>query len=259
MTMAAAIESRTAEAAARSKPGRIARIESRTISRQAGAVWRGLEDGSQFSTPYQRFDFLSSWQRQVGTAKAFSRSSSIGYDSEQRPLLLLPLALEAQHGVRAASFMGGKHATFNMALWDRDYAGNGKVADLDALIVSPPARSEADVLALRATAVALVRLADPLAHAAARDFGQRLSAADDGAGGRARDIDQQLVPPPAQGQGAQAAYAARLPLPRRHRRRRRRSGCSTGSSSSSRSGWRSRSCPTCSRKPASRTSSAAPA
>ena len=27
-----------------------------------------------------------------------------------------------RHGVRTACFMGGKHATFNMALWDQDFA-----------------------------------------------------------------------------------------------------------------------------------------
>jgi len=37
--------------------------------------------------------------------------------------LLLPLALGHRHGVRTACFMGHKHATFNMALWNRDFAG----------------------------------------------------------------------------------------------------------------------------------------
>ena len=31
--------------------------------------------------------------------------------------------------------MGGKHTTFNMALWDRDFAAGATAADLDALIV----------------------------------------------------------------------------------------------------------------------------
>ena len=30
--------------------------------------------------------------------------------------------------------MGGKHATFNMALWDRDFAASATAADLDALM-----------------------------------------------------------------------------------------------------------------------------
>ena len=48
----------------------------------------------------------------------------IAYDAERRPLLLLPLALRHAYGARCASFMGGKHSTFNMALWDRDFAAS---------------------------------------------------------------------------------------------------------------------------------------
>ena len=62
--------------------------------------------------------------------------------------MLLPLALRRQHGIRAASFMGGKHATFNMALWDGDFAAGASRADLDTLLAGLRERAEADVLAL---------------------------------------------------------------------------------------------------------------
>jgi CelD/BcsL family acetyltransferase involved in cellulose biosynthesis len=44
--------------------------------------------------------------------------------------------------------MGGKHATFNMALWDRDFAAGITAADLDALLSAIRSKSAADVLAL---------------------------------------------------------------------------------------------------------------
>jgi CelD/BcsL family acetyltransferase involved in cellulose biosynthesis len=44
--------------------------------------------------------------------------------------------------------MGGKHATFNMALWDGDFAAGATLADLDALLAGLSERAEADVLAL---------------------------------------------------------------------------------------------------------------
>ena len=66
MTMAAAIESRTAEATAWSTASRIGSVDILDNLSQAETVWRGLEDQQQFSTPYQRFDFLEPWQRQVG-------------------------------------------------------------------------------------------------------------------------------------------------------------------------------------------------
>jgi CelD/BcsL family acetyltransferase involved in cellulose biosynthesis len=146
MTMAAAIESRTA-APAWSKASRIASVDILGDLGQAETIWRRLEDQQHFSTPYQRFDFLSPWQRLVGESENLRPFIVIAYDIEHRPLLLLPLALRQEHAIRIACFMGGKHATFNMALWDRDFAADATRADLDALISAIRARSEADVLA----------------------------------------------------------------------------------------------------------------
>jgi CelD/BcsL family acetyltransferase involved in cellulose biosynthesis len=148
MTMAAAIESRTAGAPARSSAGRIASVDILDDLDSAEKIWRGLETARQLFTPYQRFDFLETWQRQVGAREGFRPFVVIAYDAEHRPLLLLPLALQHSCGIRTAWFMGGKHATFNMALWDRDFAATATAADLDALISAIRARSEADVLAL---------------------------------------------------------------------------------------------------------------
>ncbi len=148
MTIAAAIESRTAEARPWSKASRIASVDILHDLAEAEAIWRGFEDQQHFHTPYQRFDLLSNWQRQVGERDGALPFIVIAYDAERRPLLLLPLALRHEHGVRTACFMGGKHTTFNIALWDRGFAGDATAADLDALISAIRERSEADVLAL---------------------------------------------------------------------------------------------------------------
>jgi CelD/BcsL family acetyltransferase involved in cellulose biosynthesis len=146
MTMAAAIESRTAEAKAWSRSSRIASVDIVADLGEAETIWRGLE--GQFSTPYQRFDFLGPWQRQVGARESLSPFIVIAYDAERRPLSLLPLALRRKYGVRTACFMGGKHATFNMALWDRDFAAGAAEADLRALLGGIRERAAADVLVL---------------------------------------------------------------------------------------------------------------
>ena len=164
MTMAAAIESRTADALAWSKSSRIAGVDILHDLVQAEAVWRALEDPQQFSTPYQRFDFLGRWQRQVGEREGLSPFIVIAYDAERRPLLLLPLTLRHHCGVRTACFMGGKHATFNMALWDKDFAADAATVDLDALISGIRARSAADVLALTRQPLRWRDLANPMAR-----------------------------------------------------------------------------------------------
>ena len=148
MTLAAAIEGRTADAAAQSKPGRIAGVEIFHDLAEAEAVWRGLEAQRYGSTPYQHFDFLSRWQCEVGARESLQPFIVIGHDAERRPLLLLPLALGRNHGVRVACFMGGRHTTFNMALWDRDFAATATAADVAALLAAIRQRSAVDVLAL---------------------------------------------------------------------------------------------------------------
>ena len=69
MTTAAAIESRTAGAPARSRAGRIARVDVVTNLADAEPVWRALEDESQLSTPYQRFDLWANGNRKSERAR----------------------------------------------------------------------------------------------------------------------------------------------------------------------------------------------
>ena len=163
MTMAAAIESRTAEAAVRSKPGRIASVDVIGDLGEAETVWRSLEDSTHFSTAYQRFDFLSAWQSHAGHRENLRPFIIVARDAERRPLLLLPLALRHEHGVRTAHFMGGKHATFNMALWDGEFAAGATISDLDALLQAIRARPQADVLALHQQPVRWRGLPNPFA------------------------------------------------------------------------------------------------
>jgi CelD/BcsL family acetyltransferase involved in cellulose biosynthesis len=148
MTMAAAIESRTAATAARLRASRIEHVDIVRDFAEAEPAWRALEDQAQFSTPYQRYDLLSQWQLQVGTRENAMPLIAIAYDGERRPLVLMPLTMTREHGVRVARFMGGKHTTFNMALWDKDFAREATVADLAELSSALRAQDVADVLAL---------------------------------------------------------------------------------------------------------------
>jgi CelD/BcsL family acetyltransferase involved in cellulose biosynthesis len=148
MTMAAAIDSRTAEAAPRAKPGRIAQVDIATDFSSAERAWRHLETSGQLFTAYQRFDFLQCWQNDVGARDDAAPLIVIAYDVERRPLLLLPLTLKNIHGLGVASFMGGKHTTFNMALWDHDFAATAKRGDIETVISELRRHRAADVLAL---------------------------------------------------------------------------------------------------------------
>jgi CelD/BcsL family acetyltransferase involved in cellulose biosynthesis len=66
-------------------------------------------------------------------------------------------------GVRVAAFMGGKHTTFNMPLWDRDFAARASAADLDALLAGLRDHGSADVLAFAQQPRRWGDVANPLA------------------------------------------------------------------------------------------------
>jgi CelD/BcsL family acetyltransferase involved in cellulose biosynthesis len=148
MTMAAVIDNRTAQASARPRASGIARVDILSDLTAAEPIWRALEQRADFSTAYQRFDLLSAWQHEVGAREGTSPYIVIALDAEQQPLLLLPLALEKIYGMRVAAFMGGKHTTFNMGLWNPDFAATATPADLARLLAGMRQHGGADVLAL---------------------------------------------------------------------------------------------------------------
>ena len=102
MTMAAAMQSRTAEAPARSKASGIAHVDIVRDLGEVEAVWRTFEEPGHLFTPYQRFDLLGPWQQQVGTHEGARPFIVIARDADRQPLLLLPLSLRQGHGVRTA-------------------------------------------------------------------------------------------------------------------------------------------------------------
>ncbi|UGA47332.1 GNAT family N-acetyltransferase [Bradyrhizobium quebecense] len=148
MIMAAAVEGQTAGTRPWPNAIRVAGVDIFHDLTAAEATWRSLETPQHSYTPYQRFDFLANWQRQVGEREGLRPFIVVAHDSERRPLLLLPLAVEQRLGASCAGFMGGKHATFNMALYDKDFAANATEADITALTGSIAERSRVDALVL---------------------------------------------------------------------------------------------------------------
>jgi CelD/BcsL family acetyltransferase involved in cellulose biosynthesis len=129
----------------------------------AEPAWRQLEAGAVWATPFQRFDFLNAWQRQIGEADGVKPCIAIARDAAGRPLVLLPLAVKREHGVRCARFMGGKHATFNAPVIAADVAPAIGAADCETLLAglrTPQAR--ADLLVLERQPAQWAGLRNPL-------------------------------------------------------------------------------------------------
>jgi CelD/BcsL family acetyltransferase involved in cellulose biosynthesis len=96
--------------------------------------WRALEGG--LSTPYQRYDFLSVWQRHAGSAAGVTPCIVVGFNAGGCPLFVWPFGRRRLGPWQVIEFLGGKHANFNMALWRCGIAGHIKTADLNAVLAS---------------------------------------------------------------------------------------------------------------------------
>ena len=161
MTMAATMEP---PIAARPGAPRIARVDILHDFADAEPIWRQFETPAHLATPYQRFDFLCAWQAHAGKAEGVQPFIIVAYDKDQQPLMLLPLIISRENGMRVASFPGGKHVTFNMPLWRRDFAAAATRADMDALLKGIQASSDkVDVLALLQQPQSWRGIANPLA------------------------------------------------------------------------------------------------
>jgi CelD/BcsL family acetyltransferase involved in cellulose biosynthesis len=162
MTLAAAIEGPSAERAGTSISS-IARVDVLRDYREAESVWRSLEQSGHF-TPYQRFDIFAVWQDHIGAAEGQQPFIVIAYDARDQPLLLLPLVTRQQDRIRVAQFPGGKHITFNMPLWQRDFAAGAGRDDINALLAGIGRHAgKVDVLALARQPRQWAGVANPMA------------------------------------------------------------------------------------------------
>lgn len=164
MAMAATIDGRMAQIEARPRASRIASVQIYDDMQAVESIWRRFETAEQLFTPYQRFDFLATWQEHVGTSCNLTPFIVVAYDADHEPLLLLPLAVKQESGVLVARFLGGKHATFNMPIWRRDFITSAAEPDLatvwDAI---RQYRHPADILALTQQPAHWQGIANPLA------------------------------------------------------------------------------------------------
>jgi CelD/BcsL family acetyltransferase involved in cellulose biosynthesis len=142
----------------------IARVEVIDDCGAAETVWRSFEASDHLSTPYQRFDFQSAWQTHIGAQDGLKPFIVVAYDAASQPLVLLPLVIGRENGMRVASYLGGKHVTFNMPLWRRDFAAQATKADMDALVRGIQQHTDRiDVLALARQPQNWLGIANPLA------------------------------------------------------------------------------------------------
>ena len=160
MPMAAVIDGPAAAAPAAC---RIARVEIVSDMQAAEPIWRSLESSAHLFTPYQRFDLQAAWQKNIGASKSVRPLIVIAYDAANVPLALLPLGVRHQRGMAVAFYLGGKHITFNMPLWRRDFAAGAGRTEMDALLRGIQQHdARVDVLALARQPQSWLGMTNPL-------------------------------------------------------------------------------------------------
>ncbi|MEW6639919.1 MAG: GNAT family N-acetyltransferase [Pseudomonadota bacterium] len=165
MHVAAVMDNETASGATSSIKMRVAGVEVFRSMAEAEATWRAMETPDHLFTPFQRFDFLSAWQTHVGSREGITPFIVVGYDGGGRPLLLLPLGLSAERGLRTAAFLGGKHTTFNLPLLAQDFAATAERDDLARVLELLRGHAvRADLLALTRQPARWLDVANPLAQ-----------------------------------------------------------------------------------------------
>jgi CelD/BcsL family acetyltransferase involved in cellulose biosynthesis len=151
----------------------IARVEIFDDMRRVEPLWRALQAQDALATPYQNFDFLAPWCREVGSRNRIVPAVLTGFDVAGEPVLVWPLGRRRNGPVVVAEFLGGKHANFNMPLWRRDLVAAIGPDDLRAVLA---AASGIDLVSLHNQPERWDGIANPLLrlpHQPAPSFGQR--------------------------------------------------------------------------------------
>ncbi len=82
-------------------------------------TWLALER-SGIHTPYQRFEFVAAWLRNVGQAEGATAAIAVMRDLAGEALAIFPFCTTSLGPLRLLRFVGGKHSNFNMGLFSSE-------------------------------------------------------------------------------------------------------------------------------------------
>jgi CelD/BcsL family acetyltransferase involved in cellulose biosynthesis len=127
---------------------RVARIDVFDNLQVVEPIWRALERDGALATPYQRYDWILSWQTHIGARNGITPFLVIGREFDGTPLFLWPLGARRVGPITIAGFLGGKHTNFNLALWRRDLAATISLAEINRILRLLKISSRLDLLVL---------------------------------------------------------------------------------------------------------------
>lgn len=102
-------------ASAEARAGAVVRVEAHDAPWPALRAWREIEAFAT-GTAYQTIGFVLPWYETIGRASGAQPLIVVGYDAQDRPAVLLPLARIRRGPAHIAMFAGGKHSNLNLPL-----------------------------------------------------------------------------------------------------------------------------------------------
>ncbi|GAB4518125.1 MAG: GNAT family N-acetyltransferase [Roseibium sp.] len=114
---------------------------------EARADWQQLKD-AVCSTPYQSTDWLEAWYEALGQPLAVEPVIAIGR-LDNRPVVLLPLAIERSAGVATLTFLGYQHGNQNTGVWDSAFYREVTAEAMTSFLRSVCEQAGADLLKLQ--------------------------------------------------------------------------------------------------------------
>jgi len=155
---------------------RVARIDVFDDLQTTEPIWRALEGDGALATPYQRYDWILSWQTHIGARNGITPFLVVGREFDGTPIFLWPLGTRRVGPITIAGFLGGKHTNFNSALWRRDLAATLSAAELNRILKLTKMAARVDLLVLTNQPKSWDGVANPflkLTHQASPSHGLR--------------------------------------------------------------------------------------
>ena len=94
----------------------IERLEIHTAFAGVESFWKEIQ-AAGFTTPYQTYDWTQSWLNALAGPLNIKPVFVLCFSKDDQLQALFPLGVQQKNGLKTASFLGGKHANFNLGLF----------------------------------------------------------------------------------------------------------------------------------------------
>jgi CelD/BcsL family acetyltransferase involved in cellulose biosynthesis len=140
----------------------IERLEIHTSLSGLESSWKELQ-GAGFTTPYQTYDWTRHWINALAVPLNIQPIAVYCYSKDGQLQAILPLGLQHKIGLRTVSFLGGKHANFNLGLFSQQAIEQLTKADVMEVFQSVSQKYRVDLFHLTNQPMQWGGLLNPLA------------------------------------------------------------------------------------------------